>query len=270
MKFSPVTLLGFAAAIAASSPGLSKVPACALSCIETLVPEHTPCSTDDVSCICNYQQKLQDNGVECVVDACGIEKAMDEVLPCFLEICGGSEAPPPGGGKPHGVGKGPGEGKPSGAGKPPAGVQASGGGDLHDDEVPGGGGQGPAEEEQGVDEGDEGDDEGDEGEDEGDEGDEEGDEGDEEDLGDEEDDDEDVDEDEGEGDEDEGDEEEVIGAGGAPSEGVTETEMTDESPAAEALPASTYVTAGASRAVNIAGSAAGIAAMAGLTVLAVF
>jgi hypothetical protein len=49
------------------------VPECAVSCLEDAIKSATPCSTDDLNCVCiadNYRATYT-AGVSCVLQACG-------------------------------------------------------------------------------------------------------------------------------------------------------------------------------------------------------
>ena len=78
MKYTPVFLFGFAATGAARAKEFANVPPCALNCVDALIAEYTPCSDDDITCICSYQKTLHEHGFQCIIDSCGIEKATGE------------------------------------------------------------------------------------------------------------------------------------------------------------------------------------------------
>ena len=71
----------------ASAQSIADIPSCAIGCIEQAVSSATKCSKEDYACICKSQDALTAVGVPCVLEKCGAEKAMNEVLPAVKAIC---------------------------------------------------------------------------------------------------------------------------------------------------------------------------------------
>nr|UQJ82179.1 secretory protein [Falciphora oryzae] len=96
MKYS-TALAAFAAAGLASAQSLEDVPQCARQCLGPAIKE-TGCSETDVGCLCKAEnrEKIVSSGTGCVLQSCGQETAINEVLPAITRICenslGGGEA----------------------------------------------------------------------------------------------------------------------------------------------------------------------------------
>ncbi|KLU85694.1 hypothetical protein MAPG_04715 [Magnaporthiopsis poae ATCC 64411] len=90
MKYS-TALAAFAAAGLASAQSLNDVPQCARQCLGPVIKE-TGCSETDVSCLCKAENrsKVISSGTACVVQSCGQETAINEVLPAITRICSGA------------------------------------------------------------------------------------------------------------------------------------------------------------------------------------
>ncbi|KAJ2891724.1 hypothetical protein MKZ38_000016 [Zalerion maritima] len=64
-------------------------PECALDCLTDAISSGTECSIDDGECQCiqeNYEA-IYIVGADCVIDACGSEAAVQEVLPAVGQFC---------------------------------------------------------------------------------------------------------------------------------------------------------------------------------------
>lgn len=84
MKYS-FAVAALVAVVSAQSIG--DVPACAVTCIDNARSSATSCSQEDVACICKNQAALTAAGTPCVLEKCGAEKALNEVLPAVKAIC---------------------------------------------------------------------------------------------------------------------------------------------------------------------------------------
>ncbi|KAI0536176.1 hypothetical protein GGR58DRAFT_405861 [Xylaria digitata] len=98
MKYT-ITALAFVAA-AVSAQSLSDIPECATSCINDARTSETNCAADDYACICRNIDALTAAATTCVLDACGPETALNEVLPAVQNFCeavsnGGGETSTP-------------------------------------------------------------------------------------------------------------------------------------------------------------------------------
>lgn len=87
MKY-PTAFAAFAAAGLASAQGLDSVPQCARQCLGPAIQE-TGCSETDVACFCKPEnrEKIVSAGTGCVLQSCGQETALNEVLPAITKVC---------------------------------------------------------------------------------------------------------------------------------------------------------------------------------------
>ncbi|KAL8377444.1 hypothetical protein RB595_008227 [Gaeumannomyces hyphopodioides] len=87
MKYS-TAFAAFTAAGLASAQGLDSVPQCARQCLGPAIKE-TGCSETDVACFCKpaNREKIVSAGTGCVLQSCGQEKALNEVLPAITKVC---------------------------------------------------------------------------------------------------------------------------------------------------------------------------------------
>ncbi|KAK4100166.1 hypothetical protein N658DRAFT_497628 [Parathielavia hyrcaniae] len=85
MKYT-TAILALAAA-AAKAQDLSLFPECSRPCIIDAVGTSTNCAIDDYPCICNNMDAVKQAATPCVVNACGIDVALNEVLPATEEFC---------------------------------------------------------------------------------------------------------------------------------------------------------------------------------------
>ncbi|EXF76437.1 hypothetical protein CFIO01_11824 [Colletotrichum fioriniae PJ7] len=100
MKYSYV-LLATAGLAAAQQKFTDVVPKCSIDCLTKAVKDGTKCSSiDDSACICeadNYRS-IYTVGVNCVLQACGSDVAIGQLLPAAGKFCrevtGGASAPP--------------------------------------------------------------------------------------------------------------------------------------------------------------------------------
>ncbi|KAL2874927.1 hypothetical protein SGCOL_009906 [Colletotrichum sp. CLE4] len=100
MKYSYV-LLATAGLAVAQQKFTDVVPKCSIECLTKAVKDGTKCSSiDDSACICeadNYRS-IYTVGVNCVLQACGSDVAIGQLLPAAGKFCrevtGGASAPP--------------------------------------------------------------------------------------------------------------------------------------------------------------------------------
>ncbi|KAI3546656.1 uncharacterized protein CCOS01_10028 [Colletotrichum costaricense] len=100
MKCSYV-LLATAGLAVAQQKFTDVVPKCSIECLTKAVKDGTKCSSiDDSACICeadNYRS-IYTVGVNCVLQACGSDVAIGQLLPAAGKFCrevtGGASAPP--------------------------------------------------------------------------------------------------------------------------------------------------------------------------------
>ncbi|KAM3513163.1 hypothetical protein MY11210_003188 [Beauveria gryllotalpidicola] len=83
MKYAVVAAL-FALAAAQTS---QDIPSCAKPCIDKAVKKGTSCSTTDYACICPHMSDLSGAATGCVVEGCGADVAVGEVLPAVKALC---------------------------------------------------------------------------------------------------------------------------------------------------------------------------------------
>ncbi|KAF2973119.1 hypothetical protein GQX73_g257 [Xylaria multiplex] len=85
MKYAVAALAFVAATVSAQS--LSDIPECATPCIDDARTSETSCAADDYQCICSNIDALTAAATSCVLDACGSETALNEVLPAVQSFC---------------------------------------------------------------------------------------------------------------------------------------------------------------------------------------
>ncbi|KAK1835909.1 hypothetical protein QBC39DRAFT_274044, partial [Podospora conica] len=83
----PSHALTLLAATLASAQDISQIPACALGCIETALTKGTKCTTTDFACICANLDAITSAATTCVLDACGLDTALNKVLPATKNLC---------------------------------------------------------------------------------------------------------------------------------------------------------------------------------------
>ncbi|EJT76597.1 hypothetical protein GGTG_06514 [Gaeumannomyces tritici R3-111a-1] len=87
MKYS-TAFAALSAAGLVSAQSLDSVPQCARQCLGPAIKE-TGCSETDVSCFCKPEnrEKIVSAGTGCVLQSCGQETALKEVLPAISKVC---------------------------------------------------------------------------------------------------------------------------------------------------------------------------------------
>ena len=85
MKYS-VAFVALAAA-AAQAQSLADVPKCAIPCLDKAIESKTKCETTDLACICESFDEVRSSATSCVIDECGSDVAINEVLPATEGLC---------------------------------------------------------------------------------------------------------------------------------------------------------------------------------------
>ncbi|KAL2152327.1 hypothetical protein VTH82DRAFT_5511 [Thermothelomyces myriococcoides] len=85
MKYTTSAVLALAAATA-TAQDISIFPECSLPCITKAVGK-TSCKLTDFACVCDNMDSIKQGATSCVVDACGIDVALNEVLPATEKFC---------------------------------------------------------------------------------------------------------------------------------------------------------------------------------------
>ncbi|KAK3899678.1 hypothetical protein C8A05DRAFT_36688 [Staphylotrichum tortipilum] len=93
MKYTSA-ILALASAAAVSAQDISVFPECALPCIISAVGT-TSCAATDFACVCKNMDAVKTGATPCVVDKCGVEKALNEVLPATEKFCAAVGSNPP-------------------------------------------------------------------------------------------------------------------------------------------------------------------------------
>ncbi|KAK1987615.1 hypothetical protein LZ30DRAFT_154538 [Colletotrichum cereale] len=83
MKYS----FAFAALIA--TVAAQAMPECAQKCLADATTSASTCKVGDFACTCETANKaaIQAAGTSCVIDSCGMDKALNEVLPASEKLC---------------------------------------------------------------------------------------------------------------------------------------------------------------------------------------
>ncbi|KAL7800992.1 hypothetical protein V8C43DRAFT_302196 [Trichoderma afarasin] len=84
MKFTLV-LATFAAVVYGQT--IDDIPACARTCIENAVLAAGCSSGTDVACACANFTAVQNGSTSCVIAACGVDVAINQVLPATQALC---------------------------------------------------------------------------------------------------------------------------------------------------------------------------------------
>ncbi|KAL4726960.1 Effector cfem1 [Fusarium chlamydosporum] len=84
MKYS-VAFVALAAAVSAQS--LADVPKCAIPCLDKAIESETKCETTDLACVCKNFSDVRSAATSCVIDECGSDVAINEVLPATEKLC---------------------------------------------------------------------------------------------------------------------------------------------------------------------------------------
>ncbi|KAK8112721.1 hypothetical protein PG984_013247 [Apiospora sp. TS-2023a] len=79
--FTAAALFAFA-----SAQDLSSIPTCAMPCLQSAIAT-TSCQMTDYKCICNDISAIQSAGTSCVMDKCGADVAVSQVVPALKAFC---------------------------------------------------------------------------------------------------------------------------------------------------------------------------------------
>ena len=75
---------------------IDDVPSCAVPCLDDAIKSETDCDTTDYACVCANFDAIRGVATTCVIDECGPEVALNEVLPAVEALCaaqGGGDEP---------------------------------------------------------------------------------------------------------------------------------------------------------------------------------
>ncbi|GAP85052.1 putative extracellular membrane CFEM domain protein [Rosellinia necatrix] len=85
MQFTLAAIVTLIAAVSAQS--WDDIPACAVPCIQAATTAVTSCALDDVACICASRDAVTIRASSCVISACGLSTAINEVIPAVNAAC---------------------------------------------------------------------------------------------------------------------------------------------------------------------------------------
>ncbi|RDA88868.1 hypothetical protein CP532_5513 [Ophiocordyceps camponoti-leonardi (nom. inval.)] len=87
MQFTAAVILAVAAvASAASDKGIKELPYCAQHCVTDAAQGHTNCE-GALDCLCDNVHTLAVQAADCVIESCGKETSIHDVLPKAMDIC---------------------------------------------------------------------------------------------------------------------------------------------------------------------------------------
>ncbi|KAF5228110.1 hypothetical protein FAUST_11314 [Fusarium austroamericanum] len=75
------------AAVAAQAQSLADVPKCAIPCLDKAIASETSCDKTDLACVCKGFSAVRSKATSCVIDECGTDVAINEVLPATENLC---------------------------------------------------------------------------------------------------------------------------------------------------------------------------------------
>ncbi|EKJ74699.1 hypothetical protein FPSE_05167 [Fusarium pseudograminearum CS3096] len=75
------------AAVAAQAQSLADVPKCAIPCLDKAIASETSCDKTDLACVCKDFSAVRSKATSCVIDECGTDVAINEVLPATENLC---------------------------------------------------------------------------------------------------------------------------------------------------------------------------------------
>ncbi|KHN93950.1 Extracellular membrane protein, CFEM domain protein [Metarhizium album ARSEF 1941] len=90
-----VAAASLALASLAAGQSLADLPDCSLPCINEAVRQGTACSATDLACVCDQFDAIQGAAAGCILQACGQDIALNQVLPDTEKLCaqaGGSSS----------------------------------------------------------------------------------------------------------------------------------------------------------------------------------
>ncbi|KAJ4263006.1 hypothetical protein NW762_006619 [Fusarium torreyae] len=89
MKYS-FAIAALVAAVSAQS--LGDVPKCAIPCLDDAIASKTKCDKTDLACVCKDFDSVRSAATSCVIEKCGSDVAINEVLPATEKLCDNPEA----------------------------------------------------------------------------------------------------------------------------------------------------------------------------------
>ncbi|KAI0458804.1 NADP-dependent oxidoreductase domain-containing protein [Xylaria acuta] len=85
MQFTLATIATLVGVVSAQT--WNDIPACAQPCILDAVAAVTDCGSTDYECICASRDTVQNEAASCVISACGLDVAINEVIPAVNAAC---------------------------------------------------------------------------------------------------------------------------------------------------------------------------------------
>ncbi|KAK1569484.1 uncharacterized protein LY79DRAFT_528573 [Colletotrichum navitas] len=81
-------------AVAAAQSGSSPIPECAQKCLADATASATSCKAGDYACTCEPANKaaISSAATSCVIAACGVDTALNQVLPASDKLCADAAA----------------------------------------------------------------------------------------------------------------------------------------------------------------------------------
>ncbi|KAF2210059.1 hypothetical protein CERZMDRAFT_99760 [Cercospora zeae-maydis SCOH1-5] len=71
----------------ATAASFNDLPPCSQKCIADAIKSSTNCAPTDTACACANQSKIQQAGAQCVIQACGMDVAVNQVMPAVQKGC---------------------------------------------------------------------------------------------------------------------------------------------------------------------------------------
>ncbi|KAG5940367.1 hypothetical protein E4U59_002477 [Claviceps monticola] len=87
MKASIAFLLAACTSTIMSVDIINMITECARDCLLNSVKIATNCKLKDYGCACDNAEEIQNDGQNCVIQACGKWKSLNEVVPSLKEFC---------------------------------------------------------------------------------------------------------------------------------------------------------------------------------------
>ncbi|KAL3483597.1 hypothetical protein BJX62DRAFT_244751 [Aspergillus germanicus] len=83
------TLLAVTLATLGATQTINDVPKCAIPCLDDAIKSKTSCDVKDYKCVCKDENfsKVQGAATACVVQKCGSDVALQQVLPATKKLC---------------------------------------------------------------------------------------------------------------------------------------------------------------------------------------
>ncbi|KAJ0414761.1 hypothetical protein BJY00DRAFT_318512 [Aspergillus carlsbadensis] len=83
------SILALTLATLGATQTINDVPKCAIPCLDDAIKSKTSCGIKDYKCVCKDENfsKVQGAATSCVVDKCGSDVALQQVLPATKKLC---------------------------------------------------------------------------------------------------------------------------------------------------------------------------------------